>query len=372
MKTLVSLVSEQTIPNVELIKEYKAVTDQYIFFHSTRTRKETDWIVQAADIDEAQCVLVEIDPFDLTAINNTLQSFPFEDKEYILNITGGTKLWMIAFLDRFKEIGAEIYYLTGHQRDYVKVFPRKGIRELKLEQHITLMEYLMAYGFTNIKFGKLHKDSKQAERLFKAFYNHELINYCGVFEFCRLNRQTKEKLKKDQFPANMQTALDLIGYEFGLFLDKSDFKYLSGEWLEEWVYYSIKNELGLSDEYIATGCKLMKNRTPNEMDVLFVMDHKLYVIECKTSIFENYANPDGTFSQFNLLPEVIYKSDALRSKFGLFANSTILTLNELLDEDFMPYEKHEVHLQRAELSRINIISRRKLAEPISFKKLLNI
>jgi hypothetical protein len=76
--------------------------------------------------------------------------------------------------------------------------------------------------------------------------------------------------------------------------------------------------------------------------------------------------------EIKLLGEIIYKSDALRNSFGLFANTSILTTEELRNEDSSPKNGYEGHFQRMKLSRIKLITKSDLIESTSISKLLNI
>jgi len=103
-KILISLVSEQTLPNLELIKEFKEIMNEYIFIHSAQTINETNWIIKAAELENP--VLREVNAFDITDIETKLKNFNFSDDEYYLNITGGTKIMILVFQEFFKNLGA--------------------------------------------------------------------------------------------------------------------------------------------------------------------------------------------------------------------------------------------------------------------------
>ena len=241
-----------------------------------------------------------------------------------------------------------------------------------LKRTVTITEYIEANGF-KIKQGKPHKHQDQAERIFKLYKENHTEKFSDFVNYFRLLRNSKQNINPNELPEKIKATL--VSFEYDVpenGLSKYDCKYLSGDWLEEWVYYRVKQELGLANEQILTGTVITKGETPNEMDVMFVYDHQLYVVECKTSVFEDKEQADGSLKQMNILGETIYKSDALRSKLGLFAQSSILTLSELLDDSNMPLQRFKTHFDRASLSRINLISRRKLMNSVSFKVLLGI
>ena len=49
---LISLVSDQTLPNVELIKEFDSSIDEYIFIYTHEKEKQLQRIIDATNIKE--------------------------------------------------------------------------------------------------------------------------------------------------------------------------------------------------------------------------------------------------------------------------------------------------------------------------------
>lgn len=377
MKTLVSLVSEQTIPNLQLIIEFKEKITEFWFFHSNKTKVHTKWIIDAARIDQQKVKLFEIDPFDLRSITNQLGDIDYKEQDFILNLTGGTKIWIMAFFEKFKDLGADIYYLTGRDCQYIKLFPKKGELLLKLTKSPTLDEYLIASGF-KINGDSCKFDEKTADNVFEVFLKNDEEFYLPAkielytlrnklslkkkssIEFNKLNNETKEFL----------SLLKFDNYEV---LKKEHIKYLTGDWFEEWVYYKIHKEIELSINNSSISSTITKAGAENEMDVMFLYRQNLFCIECKTSILKLNENNE---LRGNILADTIYKADYLKNKLGLSSKSYIFTLSELKDENKKPYNNFEMAFKRAELSGIEIISKRNLLDyyegKTSMKELLKI
>ena len=317
---LISLVSEQTIPNIELIKEFSSFIDQYLFVHSKQTTNQLEWIVKAVGIEKYE--KLEVNAFDIADIEKKLDAYEFQDDQYFLNITGGTKIMILTFQEFFKNLGAKIYYVTGQNLEYIKIFPMIGERKFQLKSSITLEEYLYAYGF-EFKKSTPVKNFEQAEKLMSFFLENDIKCYFSPIDKIRKKRDKSLSYNNDPEIKHFIKIIDFLPSEDGK-LNKYENKYLSGDWFEEYVYFKIKEELNLCDGEIGTGYNLIKQNTQNEIDVLFVYQHQLYIIECKTSVVENRLMPNNTFKEYKFLPEVIYKSDALRSKFGLHANTSIV------------------------------------------------
>ena len=129
--------------------------------------------------------------------------------------------------------------------------------------------------------------------------------------------------------------------------------------------------MNFDDNEIFLGVQIEKKGVPNEFDVMFIYENKLYIIECKTFI-TSIEQTNGKIKEKRLIGEIIYKADALRNKFGLFANTTILTVDEIKDQQGKPLPGYEKHFERAEISRINLISKRDLLNNRNFKNLLKL
>ena len=82
---------------------------------------------------------------------------------------------------------------------------------------------------------------------------------------------------------------------------------------------------------------------------------------------------DNTIKEENILGETIYKSDALRTKFGLFAKSYIFTLSnlkQLVANDSNKAKNISDLLKRASLSNIKIVDRALLIQAENMRNLL--
>ena len=127
---LVSLVSDQTIPNVHLINEYGSQIDQYLFISTQAMEKKgvRQWIVNACHLPgESLLPAVVVDQFSFDNIELQLDRIDFEAYgRIIVNLTGGTKVMTLAAFDFFKDLGAEIFYITGSDDRLIKLAPEIG------------------------------------------------------------------------------------------------------------------------------------------------------------------------------------------------------------------------------------------------------
>ncbi len=411
---LVSLLSDQTLPNVQIIKEYKSIVTDYLFVStkSMEAKGVCQWIKDAADIRHFPNIITKVvEEYNQIDIVNKLNEIDYSifDK-IVFNLTGGTKIMILASYDYYKTMEAEIIYVTGKKSTYLTLLPE--YKSADLSSQITLDEYLKAYGFT------IQMSSNKAKAVLPP--NEMLNKYCeGTFdlfpETLKFLRDKRNSGVKSKDFAKVQPMLEALGVEVSdMCLSADDVKYLTGEWFEEYIGERVKIDLNIDDCNIKIGTKIFKETSfekplnsiidllgvddseqssNNEFDVMFMYKGKFHVIECKTSIIDyrleiktkknkagkSVLDMDGKpiqetkYKPVNILHDTIYKSDALKNKFGLFAQSYIFTLT-----DFKQYIQNDNNrtnqmtdlLNRASISKIKVVDRNQIVNAKSIKELL--
>lgn len=392
---LVSLVSDQTIPNVQLIKEFGEEVTDYLFITTEGMEKKgtRQWIENACNIKGK---FVEVNEYSFADIHEKLSQYDFDSfDKVVVNLTGGTKVMTMVAEEFFKSIGAEIFYVTGKNNEYIRVFPKRTKSVFVFEQKLSVAEYLTAYGFTFSEPKPAMFSIDVAAQIVQFYSSDERIQ-ANIDAIRFINRQRKrEKGVKPEDFGNVESFLKEIQFPLqNGQLTAEEVKYLSGEWLEEYVGLRIKDELNLSDDEIFIGTNISKEvgnsreknsmrlllgedadlkgtDSKNEMDVMFMFEGKFYSIECKSSIiaYKTVIGKDGNpvDKPYNILGETIYKSDSLKSKFGLFPQTTILTLTDLHeywsdneDKGLRNNRMREMEdvVNRANLSNIKLVDRK--------------
>ena len=398
---LISLVSEQTLPNVQLIKEFKKEATDFLFISTNAMEQKRTWIEQAVGISDSPFIVVEQFSFD-----NIIEQLDLYDfsvfKRLIVNLTGGTKVMTLVANEYFKELGAEIYYITG-QTDYecIKLYPGRKKKTLSLASSITIDEYLKSYGFS-YKTNVMSKNSFEYTKLLFGYYcNGVFNNFESALSFLRGKRKDGVKANALKEESEVLEFLNAIKYPIDEgFLTSADVKYITGDWFEEYVGLTLKEELNLLDDELMIGVEMNKtsvNRTrndktkllgeqvedsnPNEFDVVFIYKNKFYIVECKTSIINKIPDPKKDWKEINILGETIYKADSLKTKFGLFANTTIATLTGFKEyiESSPDRGTHNNRLKqiseqidRANLSGIKLLDKSMLTSSNSIYNMINI
>ena len=106
-KILVNLISDQTIPNVEFIKDFGSKVDAYLFItsQSMENRGIRAWITDTCRIPKEKILEpVLVNEFSFKDIETKLNERVNDEDEYYLNLTGGTKIMVIAVFEFFKNI----------------------------------------------------------------------------------------------------------------------------------------------------------------------------------------------------------------------------------------------------------------------------
>lgn len=360
MKTLVSLVSQQTIPNVLFIREHSDC-DRYLFISTKKMESlgQTAAIIKASQISSDVCKTIEVDENSVSDIKEKLKLLEYPDDEtFIVNLTGGTKIMSIAIHDFFlSEKSNEMYYLPIDRNLSLKVFPVVRNIESSVQVRLDLEDYLTAY---SINFPDASWSSKNA--LTKEYrYTTGLLHFFLEDKFKHAVSPLREKRRTQRYNFSSEESkhinqlLSVIQYgKDSNGLNKNDVEYLTGGWFEEFVYSTVKDVLSLNDESIGLNIQIERNNARNEIDVMFTVANSLFFIECKTGLM------DGDKHLFN---DTMYKIAALRRDFGLTAKSFLFTLDKLRDAQGKLQEKYEVRknalsvevLDRTDFSRADCI-----------------
>ncbi|PKQ67669.1 MULTISPECIES: Card1-like endonuclease domain-containing protein [Raineya] len=327
----VLIISDQTIQNVQFIKEFSEKIGTYWFIttESMENKGCSEWICETLQLPKENVQKILVNEFSLQNITEKLKDRYQSENSYLVNITGGTKLMSIAVYDFFREkTNATIYYLTGRKNEFLNL--TQNSHKETLQQKITLYEYLTSYGI-KVKESSQKvpmKTFELAKAMYQEFIQAKQANI-DCLQKLRDKIQEDKKIKEINVTdfENLSELLQAIDLQHRGQISRKDAEYLTGKWLEEWTYYRIKEKLQLNENTIAIGLYLQKKgieKTENDFDVMFILKNELYIVECKTS---------HKINKENKLNEFIYKLDALQKEFGLFSQAFIYTLGSLPTDD---------------------------------------
>lgn len=335
MRTIVNILSEQTIPNYLFIKEMFQAGDQLMFISSKKMSDRIDWIENALvwKLCDSQHIVLEKDGDEenWSSMSTQIEKYLTKTNDYIVNLTGGTKFMALAVHSIFAKYNSCFYYIP-----YPKniILSTDEYAAKPITYRVSVNEYVKLY---NQQLNNHHNPCESMEYSDKIFdfftkdtsYNGFSQDDYDIINNLRAYRNTKIKsvddFEKKGNPGNYPEIKKPQIKGLGDFLNKIDFKhngvltnkqieFLTGGWFEEYVYYHVKKILKPTD--IVLGPKTKS--TNNDLDVVFTLGNKLYVIECKTGVVGE-----------KMLKEIVYKASALKENLlGLSAVSYIFSLGK--------------------------------------------
>lgn len=314
MKTLlVSLVSEQTLPNMLFIRQFGHEASALCFLNTTRFQQEgrANWIRIAANVEQKLTYEAMLDPENMDNCLEALRKVDWEQFDKILiNLTGGTKMMALAVYSYFTTTfpcTTSIYYIPVFQSQCLQIYPKN--ESIPLQSEINVREYLKSYGIQIVFESNLHLQEKPSQIADEIFQKVAVKN----------DKATVEKIQK-----------------WHEIIDSAERKLYQGDWLEVWLANQIHYILNIPKSNIMQGVRINKAGMPgtanNEFDVLFVHHNRLFAGECKFYNAGKFKMAGTTGSS-----REIYKLGNLRNNFGLHATPFIVTANDISNvREFIP------------------------------------
>lgn len=294
-KVLVSILSDHLVPNYLFIKEMRGQYNELLFIRTpyTESKAIATHLENALENRKSNIkkVILESDQYQEGVQSLENISLP-TDVHYIVNLTGGTKIMSLIVYDFFRKLNSSFYYIPIGKNTYCNI---EEENMHALQYRISLREYFTLYGLHYECDNALLKD---AETTFQFFEKQKKRKF-----------YLSDEIKKSQ---KAETAKDK--------------KYYAGEWFEEYTYLRIKKELNLREQDIAMSLKIYREdsqNNDNEIDVAFMYENTLYIIECKVSMLGYGKKPQQTIEEF------LYKLAAISKDFGLIVRPYIFTLHKM-------------------------------------------
>ena len=294
-KIIVSILSDHLLPNFLFIKEMEGQYSDLLFVSTPQMemQEKAMHLEVALGRKEGSVRRIVVANDNYKEILDALRAEQLSDSvEYVVNITGGTKTMSLAVHEYFCQFNASFVYVPIGKNSY---YDFSTDQTNSLDYRVSLNEYFTLYGLAYDYDNDLICD---AQRPFNLFNEQKMSNFYLTEELRYAQKAPRPELRR----------------------------YLGGEWFEEYVYLRIKRDFKLRDEDIAKSvkiCRLSSTSNDNELDVVFVRDNALYVIECKVSMTGYGKDPKS------VVDEYLYKLAAISKDFGLRVNSYIFTLHQM-------------------------------------------
>lgn len=326
-KTIVSIISEQTIPNYLFIREMYLPGDSLLFISSDKFKARIDWIVNALDYRFPCEIGKVIFPSEgeerWLDMQDCLLKVLSKDKHYLVNLTGGTKYMSLLVQHVFEQFGNSEFAYIPYPKNHMLVPTNNEGTPLKYR--ISVREYMSNYNVSYTE-KEVVEDVSYTNAFFKWFIsghlNFEIVNLLRCYrdkkqveiekvETCEGTEKRPQIKGLDDFIHKIHFPVKKEGV-----LCRQEIEYLTGGWFEEYIYHQIKEKINPQDIRLGVLIKRTESHNQNDLDVVFTSGNKLFVIECKTGI-------EGV-RMFN---ETVYKATAIKEAvLGLSAHTFIVSL----------------------------------------------
>ena len=344
MRTLVNIISrEHPLAAYLFVKDYYEEGDMLVFVAANENFDCITPLVNALQINKevVQRIVLRRDSDSYTyericrIINNALD----KDGNYYVNLAGGTRYIALSVQHVLSNFHAKFFYTQTKQNLIVKTIFDNSIFDnddeiYPIKYKMNLAEYFKVFSLEHdMNMPKTFiSDEEQAKRMFDLFANKKLwASDYKVMDVLREKyrnwkyidiHEIETTVNDSMIPIpNLSKFLEHIQFEPSTkgMLQREELEYLTGGWFEEYVFYLINNSIHPDDIAIGVhidGCTEIQHN--NELDVCFIKNNQLFVIECKTGI--------NSQSMFN---EIVYKVSALKEVLlGISCHSYIFSLKK--------------------------------------------
>jgi len=370
MRVLLCLLSKQHVPNLLSVHHYRP--DQLVLIQSKYMEREkaAESFLEALklggrDYSERHHIEKLDAEDDLSAARRALQNAHnrFPDAEWIANLTGGTKPMSIAAYEFFQDRGKRIYTNVARPTCFLDM---DGGPAEEGEHRLSIKEFLAGYGF---RLTKSDQDLTEAEdRARKWAPSARLLarraRATGLLDISHEEQnQAREKgieLSADRFDLRVEELqAEWVGDAKTRKLDKYEARFLTGEWLEVFFWNILTDHaqaLGIWDVRLGPHIQHGNDGPSNDLDVAFMHNHRLAVMECKSGSQRHDPNADALYK----LETVVRQVRALHVRSYLASTSNNLFNKRKLERGIR--EVKESLRARAEFYNCRILARDQIRE----------
>ncbi len=340
----VCLVSDQTMPNILGIYHFRPDELLFITTEKMEQKEKVSAIIKTLDKlkleygDRASKIIVQED--SILDCHRKIDDWigGREDSEFVVNLTGGTKIMSIAAYEYFKDFTSKMIYIPIPKNEFIAPFPKKRpSKPERLDLRVSVVQYLTAYGLNVLNEKKLKRYMQEANkredlsRWIVANYNEIKNLLVWLSGKLRKHRDDKSMVFSETFLGASKkeiTLLDKMGFSrkgnsTSKELARSEIRYLTGGWLEEFCFNEVSKFFGKGIDDAVIGLKMLNPQgRDNEFDIMFTKDNALYFVECKSLDQFDDKNTD-----------ILYKIGALQKEFGLRIKSFLVTTSPYILKD---------------------------------------
>ncbi len=314
--------------------------EQVILVYGAAQQKRADNLGRILRESGIEVLRREIDDIrDINVIRRCLEHLLLEenylDKDIALNASGGTRPMSLAAHELFKSAEKPIFYVHPHT-DEVTWLHDKNIEGFNVANRIKIPAFCRAHGAETAINHREPLSARQRE------FTEYLIEHADYFrrDLSTLNwlaKQAEKHLRVDVGRERVRVSgeLEELIHAFdaqGLcefdgrmleFPNETARFFVNGGWLEYHVFAQIQ---GLRKQYpciqdVAQGVEVVRHQSgravKNEIDVAFLANNHLHIIECKTKRYHSKRhNQDNLATLDTPGADTLYKLDTLKGLLG--------------------------------------------------------
>jgi len=298
------LLGKQAIPVFICIKTFS--DSEHVLYVTSETEKIVKNIENALGDEVNRLAVVKVDPFNIDSLSQVFKNETTQHKESKLgfNCTGGTKPMFAALLNESQRVKGTAFYLNSDEKQLDFLFPVYRSVPL-LPTFSSVYEFIKLAGY---EVNTLNSSKKMHNRneLTRFCWDNRILLSRIQFKISVFNKSPGKPFLVENIRPRRSIRVELlkngkatiIANNKKLSFDKfTDFaKFLSGEWLEEYVYnlllpLKVANQIldiklnicpqwPRQNEFEQLG-KKRKSTIAQEFDITFTDGYDLYIVECK-------------------------------------------------------------------------------------------
>ena len=278
-----------------------------------------------------------------------------EQDDIALNASGGTRPMSMAAYEMFREFNKPIFYVHP-ETDWVTWIHQRHLPSFNVADHIKLKAFLQAHGAGVGSMGERGGVPQNLRELTKDIIKHidKLVKPLAALNW--LAQQAQQDLSvylsREQQQWSELNALierfaqeNLLKYNQGRiqFSDETARFFVNGGWLEQHTFsllFGLRKDMPKIQD---VGCSIEISRdstgkeVKNELDVAFLHNNHLYIIECKTRRFKEISEENESIN--SPAADVLYKLDTLKGILGDVHTRVMLVSYHSLS----PWDKQRAH-----------------------------
>lgn len=344
MKTHICLVSKQATPSLLPAIDAVLRPERMVLVVSPDMKNEAAALEGVLKRRGIRTELLHInDAYAYPHIEDTLLDWltkQADTDEIMLNVTGGTKLMAMAAQSVFTIAKRPIYYINA-DTDGVLMLGRRDY-EHKLQARIGVRDYLEVHGYRLAKNLEQPNIDARLRDLSERLVDHVKSGGSSLGQINWLAQQAKNSLRSPELSDRQRDSIELREM-MALFEDADVFKreknilkfpdennrqFANGGWLEYHLYRALMDlapEMGIVEPCMNLHIVAPDGKTKNEIDVAFMHNNRLCIIEAKAG---NLANPGVTGDEKST--EALYKLESLLKLGGLRTKAMLVEYRGLL------------------------------------------